>query len=262
MRPILFTLGPMPIYSFGLMVTLAFLAGAVVMHCDFARKGEPRRLAWEGLAFAVLGGLVGARLHYGFENWQSFTEAPLRFLVSTGGLVWYGGLAGGVLATVWPIRRAGVAWASAMDSGAPAWALGLAIGRIGCHLSGDGDWGTPTDLPWAVAYPNGIAPWPHAPGVEVHPAALYELFALLAIFAVLWRLRTRVTRRGSVFAIYLVLTGIARFLVEIVRTNEPILLGLTEAQCISVAVVVAAAVWLVRHRASRDLSVAKNALDS
>ena len=174
----------------------------------------------------------------------------MAFMTSSTGLVWYGGVLGGVLATVWPIRSARVRYASALDTGALGLTIGLAIGRVGCHLSGDGDWGTPTTLPWGVAYPNGTAPWPHPPGVVVHPAALYEMIALVGIFAVLLRVRSRVTPAGSTFAIYVLLSAAARFLVEFVRANPVAFLGLTEAQWTSIALTVVAALWLYRSEVS------------
>ena len=133
--------------------------------------------------------------------------------------------------------------------------IGLAIGRIGCHLSGDGDWGTPTSLPWGVAYPNGTADWRYPPGIFVHPAALYEMLALLGIFVLLLRLRSRVAPAGALFAIYLFLSGLTRLLVEVVRTNPPILFGLTEAQWTSIALSAGAALWLWTYGSIRWKSI-------
>jgi phosphatidylglycerol:prolipoprotein diacylglycerol transferase len=233
------------------MVAAAFVAAGVVMHRDFARKGEPTDLAWAMVICALAGGLVGARLHLALEHPAAFAAAPAAFLTSRSGFVWYGGLLGGVLATLWPIRRAGVRWTSAADTAAPALALGLALGRVGCHLSGDGDWGVPTTLPWAVAYTDGISPWPHPPGVRVHPAALYECAALLALFAGLWWSRHRLRSAGTLFATYLVGAGAIRFFVEYVRTNEPVAFGLTEAQWLSAVIAVGAAGWLIVRRVAR-----------
>jgi phosphatidylglycerol:prolipoprotein diacylglycerol transferase len=246
-RPVLGHIGSMPIQSFGLMLAVAFVAAGVLMQRDFARKGEPPELAWAMVIGGMLGGLLGARLNLALELPDAFRAAPVAFLTSRSGFVWYGGVLGGVLGTLWPIRHWRVSWASAADTAAPVLALGLAIGRIGCHLAGDGDWGTPSTLPWAIAYPNGTAPWLHPPGVRVHPAALYECVALLTIFAALWRLRGRVAPAGALFALYLVATGLVRFAVEMVRTNPPVALGLTEAQWVSLAVAVGAAGWLARR---------------
>ena len=244
MRPLVGHVGSIPIQSFGLMLAVAFVTAGVLMQRDFARKGEPWELAWAMVIGGMLGGLLGARLNLALEHPDAFRAAPLAFLASRSGFVWYGGVLGGVLGTLWPIRHWRVPWASAADTAAPALALGLAIGRIGCHLAGDGDWGTPSTLPWAVAYPNGTAAWPQPPGVRVHPAALYECAALLAIFVVLWRLRGRLGPPGAIFALYLVTTGIVRFAIEVVRTNHPIALGLTEAQWMSALVVAGGGAWL------------------
>jgi len=244
MIPVLFKIGPIPVYSFGVMLSLGFLVAGVVMHRDFVRKNEPGDMAWTIVGYGLVGGLLGARLHQALYHWPEFRAHPVAFMTVPSGLVWYGGLLGGVLATLWPIRRTGVPLGSALDTAALGLTLGLAIGRIGCHLAGDGDWGQPTSLPWGVAYLNATAPWPHPPGVRVHPAALYETVALLGVFAILMRLRWLIETRGSLFAVYLILTGVTRLLIESVRTNPPIFGGLTEAQWTSVVLSTAGAVWL------------------
>ncbi len=254
MMPLLFHLGPVPVYSFGVMMSLAFLAAGWVMQRDFARKREVPDLAWEIVAFGLVGGLLGARLHQALYHWTAFVADPFGFVSGRSGLVWYGGVLGGVVATVWPIRRARVPYASALDTGALGLTIGLAIGRVGCHLSGDGDWGVPTTLPWGVAYTKGTAGWTYPPGIYVHPAPLYEIVALLTIFAALLRLRSRIAPAGALFAIYLVLSGLIRLLVEAIRTNPPILLGLTEAQWTSIALSGGAGLWLWQHRVGATAS--------
>ncbi len=247
MMPVLFKLGSIPIYSFGVAMSVAFLVAGSVMRRDFARKKQPPDLAWGIVAFGLVGGLLGARFHQALYHWPAFVADPLGFVTGRSGLVWYGGVLGGVVATIWPIRRAHVPYASALDTSALGLAIGLTIGRLGCHLSGDGDWGTPTTLPWGVAYLHGTAAWPHPPGTSVHPAALYEMAALAGIFVLLLHLRSRVAPAGALFAIYLLLASATRLLVEIVRTNTPVLLGMTEAQWTSIALGGGAALWLWRH---------------
>ena len=134
-----------------------------------------------------------------------------------------------------------------MDAGAPAIALGHAIGRIGCHLAGDGDWGPPTTLPWGVAYTRAIVGCDFPPGVRVHPTPLYEMIAYLLVFAILWSRRTAPRQPGSLFWGYLLLSGTARFLLEFVRVNPPFLFGLSEAQVISVFLVAVGAFMLMRR---------------
>lgn len=247
MHPILLELGPFTVRTFGTLVILAFLAGTLIMRRDLLRKGVGGFVAVEVMAFAALGGLLGARLNQAFHFPELFLAAPVDFLLFNGGLIWYGGLLGGIIATLWPIRRARLAWASFADSACLGLLIGLAIGRVGCHVAGDGDWGSPTDLPWGVAYTNGIAPWPHPPGVFVHPAPLYELAALLLIFGFLWRSRERLVPDGAVFAAYLLLTSIARFLVEVIRVEREIALGLTEAQWVSLFAALAGA-WFLKAK--------------
>ncbi|MGH2983183.1 MAG: prolipoprotein diacylglyceryl transferase family protein, partial [Solirubrobacterales bacterium] len=122
----------------------------------------------------------------------------------------------------------------------PALALGQGIGRVGCQLSGDGDYGKAWGGPWAMAYPDGTVPTDQ----EVHPTPVYETLALGLIAIVLWRLRNRLTG-GLLFALYLLLAGSQRFLVEFVRHNEDVALGLTQAQLFSVAMIVAGGLWLL-----------------
>jgi phosphatidylglycerol---prolipoprotein diacylglyceryl transferase len=139
-----------------------------------------------------------------------------------------------------------------LDAGSPAAALGYGVGRIGCLLSGDGDYGKPTSLPWGMSFPNGLVPTTQ----RVHPTPIYELIVACVIAWILWRLgarflSTRPASRGSVFAAYLVLTGVARFLVEFIRINPRSFFGLTNAQAASVLSVVAGVVlWLAIFRRS------------
>ena len=130
-----------------------------------------------------------------------------------------------------------------LDLCAPALALGYAVGRIGCQLSGDGDYGKPWDGPWAMAYPDGTVPTTE----EVHPTPVYETLAMAGVAYVLWRLRNRLTG-GLLFALYLVLAGTERLLVEFIRRNEDVALGLTQAQLISVGMILAGGIWLLLAR--------------
>ncbi len=174
------------------------------------------------------------------ENWSDVSDDPFGNIVSGTGLVWYGGLIGGGLAVAgWAWYR-GFLGTALLDLAAPALALGQGIGRVGCQLSGDGDYGKAWDGPWAMAYPDGTVPTDQ----EVHPTPIYETLALGLIAIVLWRLRNRLTG-GLLFALYLLLAGSQRFLVEFVRRNEDVALGLTQAQLVSAAMIVAGGLWLL-----------------
>ena len=135
-----------------------------------------------------------------------------------------------------------------LDICAPALAIGYAVGRIGCQLSGDGDYGTPWDGPWAMAYPEGTV----ATDVPVHPTPIYETIAMGLVTYVLWRLRRRL-QPGLLFALYLVLAGAERFLVEFIRRNDEVALGLTQAQLLSIAMIAAGGFWLARKARRGEL---------
>jgi phosphatidylglycerol:prolipoprotein diacylglycerol transferase len=230
-------IGPIPIHVFGLMLAVAFLAAGHVLGREFARKGYDEDLASSAVLWCAIGSLVGARLWLVVEDWDSFVRDPIGLLFTGSGFVFYGGLIGGTLAMTAFFRRHGIPWWRGADAVAPALVLGQAIGRVGCQLSGDGDWGTVTTVPWAMAYPHAVVGWPYPPGVTVHPTPVYETLAYLAIFALLWRWRRTPQPDGTIFCWYLVLASGARFLVEFLRVNPVVAGNLTSAQLTSIVLV-------------------------
>lgn len=255
MIPVLLQLGPVRLYSFGAMLALAFLAAGQMLEDGLERRGLSRDHVSPIVLWAAIGGVLGSRLLALLNDWQGFLAAPLDKLLTGAGFVWYGGLVGGFVAVSAFIALRGLPWPVVVDAIAPGLALGQAIGRIGCQLSGDGDWGSVSTLPWAMAYTRAIFGWDYPAGVRVHPAPVYESLLYAAIFLVLVRLSRRESRLapGSVLCAYLVLSGLARFLVEIVRIEPRLWLGLTEAQWFGVASVVAGTAgfaWAERRRRS------------
>ena len=233
-------IGPLTLQTFGICFALAFIAAGALVGRRFVELGKPVDWAYEMAFAALIGGIVGARLDFVLENWDEVSDDVLGNVFSGAGLVWYGGVIGGALGVfLWAWYR-GYLTTQLLDVAAPALALGYAIGRIGCQLSGDGDYGQPWDGPWAMAYPDGTVPTDE----EVHPTPVYETLAMGGVAYGLWRLRNRLTG-GLLFALYLVLAGVERFLVEFIRRNEDVALALTLAQLISVVMVVAGAVWLI-----------------
>jgi phosphatidylglycerol:prolipoprotein diacylglycerol transferase len=251
MIPDILHVGPVPIHLFGIFLALGFLAAGWAAGREFERKGYDPALASSAVVWAAVGGLVGARLWILLDAWPEFVRAPWTFLVTGGGFVFYGGLLGGMLAVTLFFWREHIPWLAGADACAPAIALGQAIGRLGCQAAGDGDWGKETALPWGMAYPYAVVGWDKPPGVRVHPTPLYEAAAYAAIFALLWRLRREPAPDGAILALYLVLSGAARFLVEFVRVNPRIAFGLTEAQLVSLTLVVIGGWWLLSRRAWR-----------
>jgi phosphatidylglycerol:prolipoprotein diacylglycerol transferase len=231
-------LGPITLQTFGIMFALGFLAAGAVLWKRLGELGKPPDWAYEIIFSGLVGGLVGSRIDFIIQNDADLLDS----IFSGSGLVWYGGVIGGAVGVLaWGWYR-GMLGPALLDLAAVPLTLGYAIGRIGCQLSGDGDYGKDWDGPWAMGYPDGTVPT--APGVEVHPTPVYETLAMGAVAYLLWRMRDRY-RPGILFALYLVLAGTERLLVEFVRRNEDVALGLTQPQLISVAMILAGTVWLL-----------------
>jgi phosphatidylglycerol:prolipoprotein diacylglycerol transferase len=211
MYPILFQIGPLTVYSFGAFMALAALCAAWVVHLELKRRGYNRELASTMVFAAAIGGLLGARLLFIIEDWQNFLRSPMDFIFTGAGFTWYGGLLGGAAAVSWVVQKNKIPWLVGADIAALALAVSYGVGRLGCHVAGDGDWGTITDVPWGVAYTNAIIGWvdpltgvPYPPGVRVHPTPIYEFLESLLIFGILWALRTKPLPSGTIAWLYLV----------------------------------------------------------
>jgi phosphatidylglycerol---prolipoprotein diacylglyceryl transferase len=232
-------IGPLTLQTFGLCFAAAFLAAGAVIGRRLQEWDKPVDWAYEVMFCALVGGVVGARLDYLIQNYDDVSDDLLGNVFSGAGLVWYGGAIGGAIGVfLWAWWR-GYLTLTLLDVAAPALALGYAIGRCGCQVSGDGDYGKAWDGPWAMAYPDGTKPIDQT----VHPTPVYETLAMGLVALLLWRLRDRLTN-GLLFALYLLLAGTERFLVEFIRRNDDVAIGLTQAQLISLAMMIAGAVWL------------------
>ena len=231
----------LPIKTFGVMFALGFLASGAVIQRRLKEHGKPADWAYEMIFSALVGGLVGARVIWMLENLDQVKGDVLGSIFSGSGLVWYGGVIGGAAAVALWARRKGWLGLQMLDVAAVPLALGNAIGRIGCQLSGDGDYGKAWHGPWAMGYPHGTVPT--APGETVHPTPIYETLGMGLIAWLLWSLRDLV-RPGALFALWLLLAGTERLLVEFLRRNDHVLLGLTLPQVQSVAMMIAGGIWI------------------
>jgi phosphatidylglycerol:prolipoprotein diacylglycerol transferase len=225
--------------TFGLMLWLACVAAAFVMDRGFKRAGLDGD-AVGMVAIAAVMGIVGAKLWHVIDTPVEFQEQGWRVLWDTAGFAWFGGLLFGISALVFQGWWAKIGGLRTLDLAAPAAAIGYGIGRIGCFLSGDGCYGIPTNLPWGMSFPHGIEPT----FVPVHPTPLYELAAGLVIGWWLWRQGGKPHRTGAIVGQYLVLSGLARFLVEFIRRNPKIIWGLSNAQLASLGSVLAGVVLI------------------
>ena len=234
MQPDIDVLG-LSIKTFGVCFAFGFLAAGAVVSRRLKELGKPVDWAYEIVFSSLVGGLVGARLYFLVQHPNDFKDDPLGSLFGGTGLVWYGGAIGVLL---WAWRRKFLSLAM-FDLCCVPLALGYAIGRVGCQISGDGDYGRATDLPWGMAYPKGTVPTTQ----DVHPTPIYETITMGLLTWVLWRYRDRV-RPGVLFGWYLIGGGLERFLVEFVRRNHDTAIGLTGPQIESLTLVVGGLIWL------------------
>ena len=254
-------LGPLNLPTFGLMVATALLVASYILQGDFRRR-TIHADAFLIIGVAGLTGIVGARLYHVLESPSEFFANPWPQLISRFGFAWFGGFLGGFAALLLLGKREKIPTLTLLDACSPAACVGYAIGRIGCLLSGDGDYGVPTKLPWGMSFPSGVVPttetcvqqgWPA--DCRVHPTPLYEFFVWMLIAYLLWQMGAYVLREKKpaslVFCGYLVFTGIARFLVEIIRINPRSFLGMSNAQAASLASVLLGVVLFFVVRKTR-----------
>jgi len=239
MYPFLLEIGPIRIASYGVMMAIGFLVGGYVFRKELGRRGLDVAMADRVVVAAIIGGIVGAKVFFLIEKHYEVFHNPVEMVFARAGLTWYGGLMGGTAATLWLLHRHRCLDLRVVDGIAPALTAGYFFGRGGCQLAGDGCYGVPTDLPWGMAYPEGIVPTLE----RVHPTPVYEMAAMAVIFGVLWFLRKRIATAGMLFCVYLVLAGAARFAVEFVRRNPAVALGLTVPQWFSLGMVAGGALW-------------------
>jgi phosphatidylglycerol---prolipoprotein diacylglyceryl transferase len=240
-------IGPLTLGSYGLMVATGLICAFFILRADFARRGVSAD-AEAIIGITGLAGLAGSRLYHLLETPSEFFADPWPQLFSTMGFAFVGAIIGGFLALLLLAKRFRMSPLLMLDAASPAAAMGYGIGRIGCLISGDGDYGIPTSLPWGMSFPNGIVPT----NQRVHPTPIYEFLVAALIAWILWRLGARCLKmhapNGIIFGAYLVFTGIARFLVEMIRINPRSFYGLTNAQAASVVSVLAGVALFVYCR--------------
>ncbi len=260
--PLVFSIGPIEITGYGLMMMVGFLTGGWAIQRELRRRGLNEEYASDIVVAAVIGGIIGAKLWY-----VALTRDPGALFLRSG-LVWYGGFIGGAAAVYLNGLRKRVPTRITCDLVAPALAVGYALGRVGCFLVQD-DYGIPTSLPWGMKFPEGLPPStalrlnsdygvPIPDGVNplevlaVHPTQLYEAAAMLVAFWALWRFRTHVRAAGWLFGAYLLFAGTERFLIEFIRAKDDrFVAGFTVAQLASI-IIAAAGVLLMARWAKRD----------
>jgi len=264
MIPVLFHLGPLTVYSYGLMMALGFLAADYVIRLECIRRGLDPEYSSSIVIAAAVAGLIGSRIYAILDDLPTYLADPKSMIFSGSGFVFYGGMIGGLIGAYLVSRWYRIGLGVTMDMCGPALAIGQAIGRIGCQLSGDGDWGLPSTLPWAMSYPKAIVGWNsdtvlklddhyrlvsgYFPGVRVHPAPIYETILYVGVFTILWSMRKTSHPAGRIMYWYLLLGGAARFIVEFWRINPRVFYMLSEAQLIAIGMMVIGGVGLILTR--------------
>ena len=246
MYPVLFRIGDVVISSYSVMVLLAFLVGYWLGGAELRRKGLNGNLADLLLIPCVLGGIGGAKVLFLVQNvtLSEILSDPLRYLSS--GLTFYGGLIGALILIGLVVWWRKVSYWAVTDSIAPGLVLAYGIGRIGCLLVGD-DYGIPSNLPWAMAFPQGAPPTTE----RVHPAQVYDTLLMIGLFLFLWKIRKKERPNGWLSSVMFILLGIERFFIEFIRNTSPSFIpGLSQAQLISVGIIILGVLKLIQLRAA------------
>lgn len=242
MHPTLFTIGDISVSSFSVMVLVAYMVAYFVSEAEFKRKGFDTNLVDLLLISSVIGGLGGAKILFLFQQ-ATLTDLianPSRYMAS--GFTFLGGLIGAILLGWLVTQMKRVSFLSVMDAATPPLILAYAIGRIGCLLVGD-DYGVPSNLPWAISFPNGSPPTT----LSVHPTQLYDTISMLIVFAILWRIRKRDLPVGWMTSVGFIIFGVQRFFMEFLRSTSPSFIpGLSQAQIISVFLFVLGVIMLYK----------------
>jgi phosphatidylglycerol:prolipoprotein diacylglycerol transferase len=289
MYPELFKIGPFTVYSFGLMVGIAFIVASYILTKEFERRKLNPSLATEITLLAIIFGIIGSKLLDLIENWDSFIAHPIASAFSPGGLTFYGGLILASIVILFYLRKKKISFLFICDATSPSLILAYGIGRIGCQLAGDGDYGIPTTLPWGTNFANGtvkpsevlrqfyidhpaLAIRDHYQQlssqyvksdqygiitkfdevIRLHPTPIYEFILCTGIFFLLWHLRKKDWVDGKLFMAYLVLAGIERLSVEFLRLNPHLLFGLSEAQLISIILIILGSAGFIYLERNKD----------
>lgn len=241
---------------------------------------HPYQLMSSMIVWAAIFGFLGAKIFDNLEYWDDFIQHPIDRLLAFSGLTFYGGLICGGAAVLYIAKKNGIKVLHMLDVGAPGLMLGYAVGRIGCHMAGDGDWGIANlnpkpfsflpDWLWAYKYPNNVV----GEGIQipgcvgrfcnelaqpVYPTPIYESIACFILFAILWQLRDKIKSPGLMFGIYMVMNGVERFLVELIRVNSKYHvagLSFTQAEMISTLLVIGGIALIINANRNKNNTLA------
>lgn len=251
MYPIIARFGPITIYSYGMMVAIAFITGIYFARLEASRKGIAPDLVYDLAFFLAIGSLIGARVYYlAFFDPSSLIKNPISvFRIWEGGLAIHGAILGGIIASVLFARSRIMSFWGLADLIAPSVILGQAIGRLGCFLNGC-CFGVPTESVFGMVFSDGSLADIAYHGLAVHPAQLYEMALNLSGFFILWSIRKRVKFKGGLFLIYLMMYSVIRLIVSNLRGDSLYIWGsnIKIAQAISTVIFVIALFIFIKRR--------------
>jgi phosphatidylglycerol---prolipoprotein diacylglyceryl transferase len=249
MIPILFKIGPLRVGSYGVMVAIAFLTCIWLLRKELSRKNFSPDWANNIVIVAAITGIIGSRVYFILEYFDEFLQDPFSMIFSGSGLTWYGGFILATVAVIITLRKLPAPTLVLADLTSPLLLLGYGIGRIGCFLAGDGDYGPPSDLPWAMAFPKGLVPT----DVPVHPTPIYETIFSIFLFSILWRFRKRDYPAGTMLGLVFIFYGIERFVTEFWRVNPKVIGGwMSMAQILSILAILGGTIWVMYLHKSKQ----------
>jgi len=264
--PKLFEIGPVSIFSYGLMLGIAFLIGNYLLSKELKRNKRSEETGIALTFLSLIGGILGAKVFYVIEEWNFGKGMPILTylkpdILFTGlGLTFYGGLIFAIIFVIIYCRIKKLPILEIFDYLSPAVMLGYGIARIGCHLSGDGDYGIAVNGTFweflGYSYLHGTVPT--QPGELVHPTSIYEFIVSFVMFFILVRISKVKKYNGQIFFLYLIFAGLSRLLVEFIRLNPRIILNLSQAQVISIIMILSgiAGILIMNNRMKREINSA------
>jgi phosphatidylglycerol---prolipoprotein diacylglyceryl transferase len=252
--PEIFSVGFFKVNSFGLLVALSIAVAFITLKRSFIKYSIDPNLAEKFVLAGGVGGIIGARIWYIFEDWEHVKNDLFGAILSGAGFTFYGGfiLVSFVIWTMTKIYK--IPLHSFLDSVGPTLCLGYAVGRLGCQLSGDGDYGVATNSIWGMSYERGVVPTP--PGVLVFPTPLYESALSLLIFALLIKIENSRMLKApySRFGLYLTLMSLERLFVEFLRVNPMLAYGLSQAQIVSLVLCLLGLLMMIQIKRTANLT--------
>lgn len=251
MYPIIFNYKFITIGGYGLMLGIGFYGAFLLLEREFKLNDINPELAYKILLGAIPSGIVGSKIFHILEHLDQFFSNPKDMIFSGAGLSAFGGFIFAFIISIIIIKVNKENILRIFDMASAPMAFGYAMGRFGCHVAGDGDYGIITTSFWGTAYPNGIVP----STVEVFPTPLFEVFFSFMVLAFILHLRKRIKTGGQIFFIYMLLSGSPRFLVEFIRLNPRIILGLSQAQIVSIGFILTGIIGLIVTNIRKDREI-------